>query len=88
MDCQNFKEAVVLPRRLPNFAKASSFIILTIKLSYFLNHVWITFRLVQFGASAIAKPTGKIVFYLVNLTLFTIISMETRNMRGVFIHIV
>ena len=52
-----FKEAEVLPWRLPNVGKANSFVILTIKLSYFLKHVWIKLWrennfgwLVQFGA--------------------------------------
>ena len=32
-----FKEAEMLPRRLPDFGKANNFVILTIYLSYFLK---------------------------------------------------
>ena len=39
-----FKEAEVLPRRLPNFGKANNFLCLTIELSFFFKHTWIKLR--------------------------------------------
>ena len=84
------KEAEVLPRRLSNFGKPNNFVFSTIQLSYFFKHVWITLRrynnfgqLVQF----LSFYGGTMTFYPVHLTLFTVISVETRYMSGVFIQI-
>ena len=78
----------MLPRRLPNFGKPNNFAFLTIKLSYFSKHVWINYgkinnfgRLVQF----VACYDGTIIFYPVHHDAnFTIISMKTSNVSGVF----
>ena len=70
-----FKEAKVLPQRLPHFGKANNFGFLTINCENNFG------RLVQFAMA------GQNHFYPVHLMLFTVISIETRNMSNIFIQV-
>jgi len=69
---------------------ANNFVFLTIKLSYFLKHVSIKLRGEKFWAPSPVwrvQLRDKIIFYSVQLTLFAVFSMETRNVSSVFIQI-
>ena len=85
-----FKEAEVLPRRLPNFGKANNFVCLTIELSFFFKHTWIKLRREKLLCSASAgshvRCRDKIIFFPVHLTLLSMVfTMETRNTSGSFL---
>ena len=85
-----FKEAEVLPRRLPNFGKANNFVCLTIELPFFFKHTWIKLRREKLLCSASAgshvRCRDKIIFFPVHLTLLSMVfTMETRNTSGSFL---
>ena len=57
----------------------------------FLKHVWIKYgeQITLVGSSTLATAMEEQNhFFPVHLTLFKVISIETRNMRGVFIHVI
>ena len=63
---------------------------LTIKLSYFFKHIWVKLRRVTtlvVSSNLVPAMAGQNHFLPVQLTLFTVISIETRNMSGVYIQI-
>ena len=82
-----FKEAEVLPRRLPNFGNSNNFVFLTIKLSYFSNMSGYNYgeinnfgRPVQFGASY-----GGTIIFTRSIWRFSQLFQWKRGIRAVFL---